>query len=486
MKMIEPIWYKEIKTKVYPSLNENIKTKILIIGGGITGISCAYELSSICNDITLVTMNDFFEGTTGATTAKITYQHGYLYHDLIKRVGIDKAKAYFEFNKKGLHRIKEIITEEKIECDFEEVDSYLYSYNNEEDNLKKELIAYNSLGIKAHTTGIDGFDRISLKIENQGYFHPLKYLSKLLEILSNKNMRIYRNTQIKEVSKHQAKTKHNTITADVIIVATGYPIYSQHSLFFTKLIPYISYAVAGIPNKNIEKGNYINTKDPIVAFRYHKEMMIISGMSHKSNEIPDYKSKYQKLIDISKTHFLFDQFEASWSTRDYESIDLLPFVGKVNNYTYIATGYGGWGMTNSVGAALLVKDIYQQKDNPHINVFNPKRLILSKKFFAYNISSIKTIIKSKKQFEKYSDIDLTEGKIIKINNTRYGLYRDENNNIHISKAKCTHLGCGLSLNKVDRVYECPCHGSMFNYNGKVIHGPARDNLQTIIIKNKQE
>src|SRR5690554_3550635 len=179
MDMIKPLWYNEIKTKVYPSLNENIHTKILIIGGGITGISCAYELSFVCQDITLITMNDFFEGTTGATTAKVTYQHGYLYHDLIKKVGIEKAKAYFQLNNNGLERIKAIIETENIDCDYQEVDSYLYSYNNEEDNLKKELIAYNNIGINATSTEISTFDRIALKIPQQGQFHPLKYLSKL-------------------------------------------------------------------------------------------------------------------------------------------------------------------------------------------------------------------------------------------------------------------------------------------------------------------
>lgn len=484
--MIKPIWFEDINTKVYPSLNENIKTKILIIGGGITGISCAYELSEVCNDITIVTMNDFFEGTTGATTAKITFQHGYLYHDLIKKVGIENAQAYYHLNKKGLDRLKEIIYQEKIDCDFEEVDSYLYSYNDEENNLKKEVKAYNSLGIKSQTTEIEHFDRIALKISQQGQFHPLKYLSKLLEILKQRNVRIFRNTQVKDISKHLVKTKHYTITADNIIIATGYPVYSNHRFFFTKLIPSISYVVTGIPQKHIENGNYINTKNPIIALRYHKDMLILSGMSHNSSEMPDYNFKYQQLIDVAKTHFSIDEFPSSWSTRDYTSVDLLPFIGKVNKFTYIATGYGAWGMTNSVGASLLIKDIYLRKNNPHIKVFTPRRFICNKKFLFYNIKTINTIIKSKKRFDKIKDIELTEGKIVRIGLTRFGIYRDEDNNIHISKAKCTHLGCGLTLNKVDRVYECPCHGSRFNYNGKVIHGPAKEKLPSVVVKNKKE
>ena len=484
--MIKSLWFNNIETKIYPSLNENINTKLLIIGGGITGISCAYELSDVCDDITLITMNDFFEGTTGSTTAKITYQHGYLYHDLIKKVGINKAKAYYDLNKTGLERIKEIVFKENVDCDLEVVDSYLYSYNNEDNNLKKEMKAYNLLGIHASTTGIDAFERVALKVSNQANFHPLKYLSKLLEIISKKNVKIYRNTPVKEITKNKVKTNHYTITADNIIVATGYPVYSQHNLFFTKLIPSISYVVTGIPDNGIERGNYINTKDPIVAFRYYKDELVISGMSHQSLEIPDFNKKYQKLIDIAKSQFLINDFVSSWSTRDYTSVDLLPFIGKVNNHTYIATGYGGWGMTNAVGASLLIKDIYLNRENPFINIFNPKRFILTKKYVKYNLGSIRTIIRSKKQFEKIKELDLTEGKIIKLNHGRYGIYRDEKNTIHITKAKCTHLGCGLSFNKVDRVYECPCHGSMFNYNGSVIHGPARDNLQTIKIKNKEE
>ena len=306
--MIKSIWFDDVEAKIYPSLNANIKTKILIIGGGITGISCAYELSNICDDITLVTMNDFFEGTTGFTSAKVTYQHGYIYHDIIKKNNIQKAKAYYELNKKGLDRIKEIVETEKIDCDFETVNSYLYSYNSEEANLKKELKAYNELGIKAKTSSIDGFDRIALEITDQANFHPLKYLSKLLEILAKKNIRIYRNTKVLEFKKNRVITKHYSITADTIIVATSYPIYTNHSVFFTKLIPTISYVLSGKPYKDIPNGNFINTKDPIVAFRNFNDQLIVSGMTHLSKELPDYNSKYQKLIDISKTHFGIENF----------------------------------------------------------------------------------------------------------------------------------------------------------------------------------
>lgn len=483
--MIKPKWFENIKTKVYPCLNENIKTNVLIIGGGITGISCAYELSNYYDDITLVTMNDFFEGTTGATTAKVTIQHGYLYHDLIKKLGLKKAKAYFELNNKGLSRIKDIVFKENIDCDLEILPSYLYSYNNEEENLKKEMIAYNKLGIKAITKGIDGFDRVALEIENQANFHPLKYLSSLLEILNKKNVKIYRNTKILDVSKHIARTNHYKINADIIIIATGYPVYTKHRMFFTKLIPSISYVGITKPNIDIKQGNYINTKDPIFAFRNYNESLVISGLTHKSSKLLTL-NKQHKLLDIAKTHFLIDNFETTWSTRDYQSVDLLPFIGKINNFTYIATGYAGWGMTNSVGASLLIKDLIQNNSNELSKVFNPKRIIFNPKIFKYNLSSIKTIILSKRNFEKIKEFDLSEGKIIKMNHTRYGVYRDEFNNIHFNKAKCTHLGCGLVLNKEEKLYECPCHGSRFNYNGKVIHGPAKNNLKNLIITDKEK
>lgn len=480
--MLKSMWLDTINKKTYPNLQENIKTDILIIGGGITGISCAYELSKFYNNITLVTMNEFYSGTTGYTTAKITYQQGLIYDDLLKNYNLDDVKKFYEFNKIGLERIKEIVNSENIDCDFEEVDSYLYNVHNEEEYIKNEYQAYQKLEIPSELTMIDDLNTLGLKVTNQGIFHPLKYLEALLNIISDK-VKIYENTKIIDIDGKTALTEDEfTIEASEIIIATSYPIYPKYNLFFTKLIPNISYVVVGKPEITLAKANYINTVDPSVNLRFYENMLIVSGFSHESKEMKTENDVFNSLSEIAKEKFKIGDFEYAWSTRDYNSVDLLPYVGRIKANIYLATGFNEWGMTKSVASAILIKDLILGNYSPYQAIFSPMRVSLSKKFFTYNAGMVGTIIKSRKPYEQLNDLNPTEGKIIKFNNRRYGIFKDDGGNIIMVKATCTHLGCGLSFNKIDRTYDCPCHGSKFNYDGRVLSGPAKRDLKVIKIK----
>lgn len=479
-RMLKSMWLNTIQKQTYKPLQEDLDTDVLIIGGGITGISCAYELAQLYHNIVLVTMNEFYSGTTGFTTAKITYQQGFIYHDLLQNYEEKQVENFYEFNKQGLDRIKEIVTNEKINCDFEEVDGYLYSLYNEETKIKQEYEAYQKLNIPGELTTI--FDNIALKVEKQAIFHPLKYLEGILNKISDR-VKIYENTKIIDIDGNIATTEDDfTIHADKIIIATGYPLYPNYNLFFTKLIPSLSYVVVGKNEKEIKKANYINSSDPIVALRFYDNLAIVSGYSHESKEMRQENEEFKKLTDVAKDKFAIKDFEFAWSTRDYDSVDLLPFVGKVRSNVYIATGFSGWGMTKSVASAILIKDLIVGNESKFTNLFNPLRNAMSRKFFKYNMGMLNTIIKSKQGFEQLDDLAKSEGKIIKFNNRRYGIFKDDSGNIIMVKATCTHLGCGLTFNKIDRTYDCPCHGSKFNYDGRVLSGPAKRDLKVIRIK----
>src|SRR5690554_814942 len=473
--MKKSLWLESINKRIYAKLNKDITTDVLIIGGGITGISCAYELKDYFKNITLVTMNELYSGTTGYTTAKITFQHGYIYHDLLKKSGIKKAISYYLFNKKGLDRISEIVFKENIECDYEKISSHLFSFQDEENNLRNEFKAYDQIGIKSRFTTIDKLNKLALKIDDQAQFNPLLYLEKLISLT---NMKIYENTQIVKIDKNIAFTKNHQIKAKHIIVATNYPIYPNHNLFFTKLIPSASYIISGKPKDKLEYGHYINTKEPILSIRYYKDLMLLGGQSHKAKYKKDPLKQLKKL-EIIGDNFFDLEIQNQWVTRDFVSIDNLPFVGRVDRNIFVATGFGKWGMTNAVASSLLIKDLILENENHFKSIFNPRRCIMNKAFLKYNLSMPKTFIKSKKTKVKISKIKKSEGKIIRFRLKLYGVYRDKNNTLHIVRAKCTHLGCGSTFNSNDCTYDCSCHGSKFNYEGKLIAGPAKKNLLKI-------
>ncbi|HEY8445066.1 MAG TPA: FAD-dependent oxidoreductase, partial [Bacilli bacterium] len=396
------------------------------------------------------------------------------------------AQLYYQFNKQGLERIEEIVNKEALDCDFKKVDGYLFSYANEEKNLQNELKVYQEIGIPGEMTKIDFFDGMALKVPNQAIFNPLKYLQGLLKILVEQNINIYVNTKAYKIENNIVFTDKGKITADHIIIATSYPIYPNHNLFFTKLMPSISYAVCGKAKVNIPNANYINTKDPTIAIRYYDDLMIISGASHKNKDFRDPHDRYHFLKNIGKTYFQIEKFDYAWSTRDYTTVDYLPFVGKVDENIYIATGYGKWGMTNGVASSLLIRDIIMKEDTIYKDAFHPYRCVTNKQFWQYTFGMVKTIIKSKKFYEHLTDINVGEGRIIKFRNKQYGVYRDEDNTVYIADVACTHMGCGLLFNKIDRTYDCPCHGSKFNYDGKLISGPAKKDLRVIKITSKEQ
>lgn len=468
--MLDSLWHKTINKNNYPKLDHNTKTNLLIIGGGITAIINAYLLRNYFHDITLVTNDQFFRGTTGYTTAKITYQHGYFYHDLIKKTNVKKATDYYTLNKVGIDVIKKIISQEKIDCDFKEVSNILVS---DKKYIEKEKDAYDKIGIPYQYITYN--QKPALKVENQYTFNPLVFLNELLKILEKK-INIYENTKIVKIKNKVAYTEDNfEIQADNIIIGTNYPLYPSNNLYFTKLIPEKAYVI--VTSKADQSDSIYFYNDESVTIRTYRELLLISGLSHEMNNFTDTNKIFREL----KT-YTDDKVHYAWSNRDFKSVDLIPFIGKISDGIYISTGYGEWGMTNSAGGAQLIYDLITENNTEVAETFNPKRLILNTKRFTYNLKKFKKTILHQKPLddEELSDEPKT---VVTFDNKKYGVYKDEKSNIHIIKTKCTHLGCYLEYNKVNKVYECFCHGSMFDINGKLISGPAIKDLKHIILEN---
>ena len=470
--MLESLWHKTIQKREYPSLNHNVNTNLLIIGGGITAILNAYLLRNHYHDITIVTNNRFFSGTTGFTTAKVTYQHGYFYHDLVKGVGVKKASDYFNLNKDGIELIKKIVETEKIECDFVKVSNYLVSDKN---HIAKEKEAYDKLNISYESTTYK--KEPALKVSNQYVFNPLLFLNELLKIL-DKKINIFENTKITKIKNLTSYTEDGfEITAENIIVATNYPLYPCNNLFFTKLAPNKSYVV--VTNKKDESDCVYYYKDEAVTYRTYREFLLVSGLAHEMNNFVDTNKVFRNL----KT-YADDKIHYAWSNRDFKSVDLIPFIGRISDNIYISTGYGEWGMSNSAGGAKLIYDLITENNTDYADTFNPKRLIFNSKRFTYNLKKFKKYICNNKPLDN-EEIDEDKKVIITFDKKRYGVYKDEKNDIHIIKTKCTHLGCYLQFNKVNKVYECFCHGSMFDIDGKLINGPAIKDLKHIVLENEE-
>lgn len=494
------IWEKNPYPKQFEKLNDHIKTDLLIIGAGMAGLSVAYEMQPYTTNITIVDENRIYQGTTSSTTAKVTYQHGFIYHNLIKTIGLNKAKEYYNFNNEGLKRTQEIIEKEKIDCDFQLINGYLYALKEcEEANVDLEYQAYQKIGIPCEITNIN--EKITkykaLKTPNQANFNISKYMEGLTNILLSNNVKIYEDTRIVDVNfdvETYAKTIDNfTILAKNIIICSHYPIYKSFNFYFTKMMPKFSYSIVSEPvNLDLEDANYINTtSNPTIAIRYIKQddnlLLNISGATHDAKKFKQTLGQINQLKAFGENHFGITEYPYTWCNQDYTTADYVPLVGRLKDSIYLATSYNKWGMAASTASAIVIKDLIQKNTSEFSDLLKPTRFTCTKKFFKYNFNMIFTYFKTKKVPKTYVlNIPANTGKVVKLKSKHVGIYKDENSKLHIVDAMCPHLKCVLRFNTLEKTYDCKCHGSRFTYEGKLIDGPSKRDLKQLSLDDIKE
>ncbi|ERJ12761.1 FAD-dependent oxidoreductase [Haloplasma contractile] len=505
----QSMWLNSIKKKDYPPLSQKHETDLVIVGGGITGITLAYLLKKEQINFTLVDANEFFSKTTAHTTAKITSQHSLIYDELINTFGEDKARLYAESNEQAIDLIESIIKELDIKCNFERLPAYVYTDDESETKkIKKEVEAAKRVGIDASLETDIGlpFDILNaVKFNNQAEFHPLKYLVALLQQIDDGNTPLFEHTLIESLKEEEIEEdgityKKNILTthqgheihAKKVVIASHFPFYDGFGLYFTKLIPTRSYIVCAETKRKLPKGMYISSKKPIRSLRTHKsndkEYILFAGENHKTGHSPNTEDHYSNLINFGNTHFNITSTPYKWSTQDYYTLDHVPYIGNLtekHDTIYVATGYGKWGMTNSTVAAILLKDLLTNKDNPWTSLYTPSRattLESAKNFVAQNLHVAKEFIKGKVTPGSLNiDLEIDESKVISIKGKSYGAYKDKNGDVYIRDITCTHLGCECMWNQAERTWDCPCHGSRYDYTGKVVDEPALKHLKPLEI-----
>ena len=494
----------QIKNKIKTDKN-NIKNKkydILIIGGGITGLTTAYLLRNTGYKIGIIEGSNIGYGTTGYTTAKLTVQHSILYDYLIKNFSIDKAKQYLRANEEGLNLIKEIIVSNNIECDFKEQIAYVYATTEDEiKTLKTELEAYKKLSIDGFYTDDINLPNKSLGalgIKNQGQFNPLKYLYSIYNVLLENNfIDIYENVRALNIEPHSSEHTVNTDCGDVhakkLIVTSHYPFDNDFGLFFLRLYQEKSYVIIAKTNSEPFDGMYINVNDPIYSMRYQytdkDALLILGGGNHRVAIKEDEDDSYKELEQFLNEHFPDAEIITKWSTQDCMTYDKIPYIGNISNSIdniYVATGFNKWGMTTSAASALILRNKILGINDDYSEIFDPSRItpILSSKEFLPTGAVIASGFakRIKPIYDELFDVKMGEGKIVNYNGRRIGVYREDNGDYFCINPVCTHMKCAVSFNGAEKTWDCQCHGSRFDVNGKILEGPAVYPLQKIKIK----
>ncbi len=473
----ESLWMKDQIKNNFPALKQDIDVDILIIGGGITGMMIAYFLKDSDKKIALVEANQIGCGVTSKTTGKITYLQETIYSDIATYKNIETAYQYYNAQKEAISQITKIIKEENISCNLEQVESFVIAHNKkEEKKVRKEKEILEKFGCPVNEQFIKNHYAIS--VEDTYVFHPLKYLDALTNRIKD-TINIFENTIIHKLTQEQKKVSAHSdkgvIRASKVVLANHYPFFLIPFLFPLKTRTEKSYILAQKVDF-YEPKSFITSNFPYTSVRFHRDedtYLIYLGESH--NLCNHLNEKENKKNLLKKANRFIKNPHYYWENDDVMTVDSIPFIGRVqkNNHTlYIATGYNTWGMTNSVVAGFLIRDLLMEKQSDYENLYAPFR----KKGWQYIKEYIKIIgsntksflenklIKKKKWYPNHVHITKKEGKDIAI-------VHDENGE-HIVYTKCPHMGCNLLYNEIEKIWECPCHASYFNLDGKCIKGPS--------------
>lgn len=493
-------WIDTTKTTNYPKLDKNIEVDVCIVGAGIVGASTAYFLSKNQNlKIAILDKDKVCMGVSANTTAKITSQHGLFYRYLRNEFGIEFAKKYLNSNQEAIKMITNIIEKEKIKCDFERQDAYIFATSDEElKKIKEEAKVVNNLGFNAEfveklelpISNIKG----AIKFPDQAQFNARKYVLSLLDILSNRNVIIFENSKVEKIETGQKNiiyANNHKIRAKYVVLATHFPILNFPGMHFIKMYQDKSYIIGVETKKELFNGMYINSHDPIISLRTTKykdnqRLVLIGGSEHKTgaNNI-NIEDSYINLENYARSIFQNINIKYRWSTEDCVSLDKVPYIGEFSKFMpniFIATGFKKWGMTTSHVAAKIISDKILGKKNIYGDIYNSARFnpIKNKKELYNNLKQTTyslVINRFKKSKIVIREIKNGEGGIIKHNGKKVGIYKDEQGKIYAVKPYCKHLGCELSWNNLEKTWDCPCHGSRYTYDGKIIMEPTRKGLE---------
>ncbi|MBQ8717137.1 MAG: FAD-dependent oxidoreductase [Clostridia bacterium] len=424
----------------FEALQEDTKADVLVIGGGIAGILTAALLKEAGVDVLLLEAERLCSGQTGNTTAKITVGHSFIYADILKRYGKDVARGFYEANLAALEKYRDMVT--KTDCNFENKDFYAYAKQGHR-ALGKELAALTAIGARTR------FEQdLHLPFEtagaicypDQAQFHPLRFLAAL-----SKGLRIHENTPVMALFEDGAITcDGKRIAAKSTVVATHYPFLRFRGGFPLKLYQSRSY-VLGLTGVKMPDAMYADGEGEGVSIRAFADCLLFGGAGHRTGV---KGGGYKELADLAGEYYPGGRVAYRFAAQDCMSLDRIPYIGrytKHSDHLYVATGFGKWGMTSAMVAAMLLRDQILERSNPYAEIFDPSRP-MAKGALARNAGSV---------LMHY---------------------------IRPTAPRCPHLGCALRWNEQERSWDCPCHGSRFSETGKLIDDPAEKDLNSSKVK----
>ena len=489
-----------VKSTDYPVLDKDIEVDVAIIGGGITGVTAALHLIESGKKVAILEAEEVGGVTTGFSSGNLYVAVQPYFQNIISKFGLETAKQIAHSRKLAIDTIEKNVNAQNIKCHFSRRPWYVYT--EDEDKipfLQKEVEVFNQMEIPVNTVNSlplpIKFKKAAL-MENQARFNPLQYVVSLAEHLQSKGCLIFEKTRVMNISEGNDRcsleTARGKVTAKNTIIATHTPIGISSTQLFTA--PYRSYVVAAHLNDNVyPEGHFWDLNHPHHAICTHSissdhpELLLVAGNHHKVGQAKDANSHYTGLEQFLRKNFSIKEFAYRWSSQHYHAADDIPYIGLASRSaknTYIATGYFADGLVYGTLAGMIIGDLISNKENALSKIYNSNRFtpIASASFLMRENSNVfLQYLKDLPQLKAKSvdDVKAGEGKVLDIKGEKCGVYRDNNQKLHIVSAVCTHMMGIVTFNNAENTWDCPCHGSRFTTEGDVIEGPAKAPLTKI-------
>lgn len=432
---MKSLWPATTELPHFQKLEHDLNTDVLIIGGGMAGILCALLLREKNIDCVVAEARTVCSGVTQNTTAKITVQHGLIYDKMIHKYGTERAAQYLAANQKALEKYRALCA--GIDCDFEEKSACVYTLDDPA-KIEREVRAYQALRYPAEyvqSIPLPVASRGAVRVQDQAQFHPLKFIGAIAGDLP-----IYEHTPVLEMlDPHRARTPGGVITAGKIIVATHFPFINKHGLYPVKLYQSRSYVLA-LKHAGPVDGMFIDGSGSGLSFRSAGGLLLLGGGGHRTGK----KGGGWTALRSDARRFYPQAEEAfHWAAQDCMTLDGIPYIGQYAPSTpdfYVATGFNKWGMTSAMAAAMILSDQINGIKNPDAAVFDPSRSLFHPQLA---VNAFETAV----------------------------------NFLTPTTRRCPHLGCALKWNPQEHSWDCPCHGSRFDADGKLLDNPATGDLK---------
>jgi glycine/D-amino acid oxidase-like deaminating enzyme/nitrite reductase/ring-hydroxylating ferredoxin subunit len=490
----QSLWLAGTPATAYPRLQGDLEVDVLILGGGLCGLNSAFLLQQEGVSVAVLEAGRIAAAVTSHSTAKITALHGLIYRELAAKFGLDAARLYAGANQSAVDRYARIIATGAIDCDFRRQPAYTYTISDEDlDDLLEEVEIAEQVGLPSSFTASLPLPfpvRGAICLDGQALFHPRKYLLAIAEQLTASGGLIFEESRAQQIntSKPEVATEGGRVRAKQLLICTHFPAQDS-TFFFARMFPKYSQILAATLNGQLPEGMYYGTGSPYCSLRPHpdadEELLLIGGQDHKTGHAASTMENYRKLEEFARRHFPVRDIRYRWSTQDYSTPDRIPFIGHLSpgaRRAYVATGFGGWGMTHSMVAAEIMTDQIVGRENPWSSLYDPSRIHLRgvSSFLKENLDAAKLLVKERLQSHEAlapEHLGSGQGGVYDDKHQKIAVARDAHGGLHALSAICPHMGCVVTWNDSDASWDCPCHGSRFNIDGEVFAGPAQTDLE---------